>query len=121
MGLGCGGVGFGGVGFGGVGFDGVRCGGVGCGMRCSTMRSCAFPCSVLPYRVVFSRDQAAYRSFCTNSLRSLLTFLGRNPYAGMTGEDVFKFVASGQRMSRTSAMSLELYVYIIARYLYLKW
>ena len=32
----------------------------------------------------------------------------------MTGEEVFNFVASGQRMCRTSAMSSELYV--IARY-----
>ena len=37
--------------------------------------------------------------------------LGGNPYEGMTGEEVFNFVASGQRMYRTSAMSSELYVY----------
>ena len=44
-------------------------------------------------------------------------FLGGNPYEGMTGEEVFNFVASGQRMCRTSAMSSELYVYLsIARY-----
>ena len=42
--------------------------------------------------------------------------LGGNPYEGMTGEEVFNFVASGQRMYRTSAMTSELYVYIIAPY-----
>ena len=42
--------------------------------------------------------------------------LGGNPYEGMTGEEVFNFVASGQRMCRTSAMSSELYVRIISQY-----
>ncbi|XP_078355950.1 proto-oncogene tyrosine-protein kinase receptor Ret-like isoform X1 [Oculina patagonica] len=35
--------------------------------------------------------------------------LGRNPYEGMTGEEVFNYVASGQRLPSTSAMSTELY------------
>jgi len=38
------------------------------------------------------------------------TFLGENPYDGMTGEEVFTFVASGHRLPRTPAMSSDLYV-----------
>jgi len=35
--------------------------------------------------------------------------LGENPYDGMTGEEVFTFVASGHRLPRTPAVSSDLY------------
>jgi len=38
------------------------------------------------------------------------TFPGENPYDGMTGEEVFTFVASGHRLPRTPAVSSDLYV-----------
>ncbi|XP_022804496.1 uncharacterized protein LOC111341760 isoform X2 [Stylophora pistillata] len=35
--------------------------------------------------------------------------LGGNPYEGLTGEEVFKYIASGHRLRRTSEISPELY------------
>lgn len=85
--------------------------------------SCALWLCSSPYFAVYatvasvvwcrtSRDQTSLNLLFV--LINYALFLGGNPYEGMTGEEVFNFVASGQRMCRTSAMSSELYV--IARY-----
>lgn len=104
--------------------SGVLCVGVHCGaVRCLTLKSCALWLRSSPYFAVYatvasvvwcrtSRDQTSLNLLFV--LINYALFLGGNPYEGMTGEEVFNFVASGQRMCRTSAMSSELYV--IARY-----
>ena len=38
------------------------------------------------------------------------TIAGGNPYEGLTGEEVFKYIANGHRLRRTSEISPELYV-----------